>query len=56
MGGGLQIMMADDGGRGNLAVDDVTFYHHFLELNFWFLAVLVLSFDNIETEFQNYNS
>ena len=28
-------MMADDGGEGgSLAKDDVTFYHHFLELNF----------------------
>ena len=50
-------MTADDGGeKGSLAVDDVTFYHHFLERKFLFLPVLVLNFDNIETEFQNYNS
>ena len=28
-------MTADDGGEGgSLALDDVTFYHHFLKLNF----------------------
>ena len=37
-------MTADDGG-GSLAVDDVTFYHHLLELNF-------LIFDSFSTQFR----
>ena len=52
-------MTADDGawrGGGSLAGDDVTFYHHLLELNFLFLPAFLPNFDNIETEFQNYNS
>ena len=49
-------MTADDGGEGSLAGDDVTFYHHLLELNFLFLPVVVFNFDNTEAEFQNYNS
>ena len=41
--------MTEEGGRGggSLALDDVTFYHHFLKLNFFLpvlLLVLVLNF------------